>query len=121
MAGISYFITIDYPRFILQESRRIRWGATLVAITGIVNEPILASLLRVRESGRRVVLIVLSKNPAPSLPAILTYHLPIADEEPEEDTVVDDEAETARQRYLRRRAEQEAQRKEPVAEQSEDR
>ncbi len=114
MAGISYFITGDYPRFVLEESRRLPWGATLVAITGIVNEPLLASLLRLRESGRRVVLIVLGKDPAPPLPGIMIYHLPIAEEEPEQAAEVDESAETPRQRYLRRRAEQEAQRKDPV-------
>jgi uncharacterized protein (DUF58 family) len=116
MAGISYFVTSDYARFVVEESTRIPWGATLVAITGLIDEAILASLLRLRESGRRVVLIALGKTPVPFLPGILTYHMPIQEEEPDSaPTAVPDESEeTPRQRYLRRRAEQEALRKSAV-------
>jgi uncharacterized protein (DUF58 family) len=116
MAGISYFITSDYARFVLEESARIPWGATLVAITGIVTEATLASLLRLRQSGRRVVLVVLGKTAPPFLPGILTYHLPIAEEEPDSGLAseVDEESETPRQRYLRRRAEQKTTRTDAV-------
>ncbi len=103
MAGISYFITTDYDRFILEESHRLPWGATLIAVTGIIDEPMLASLLRLRQSGRRIVLVMLGKAPPPDLPGILTHHLPITEEEPP----VDEAEETPRQRYLRLRAEQE--------------
>src|SRR5258708_26157595 len=61
MAGITYFITADFGRFLIQESSRIPWGATLVAITGYVDEPLLLTLLRLRQSGRRIVLVVLAK------------------------------------------------------------
>jgi hypothetical protein len=62
------------------------------------------------------VLIVLCKTPAPYLPGILTYHFPIAEEEPDIDAMgVRDAApgveETPRQRYLRHRAEEERQRR----------
>jgi uncharacterized protein (DUF58 family) len=109
MAGISYFVTSDYARFVLEESRRIPWGATLVAITGLVNESILASLVRLRQSGRRVVLVVLGKTPPPYLSDIRTYHLPIAEASPESQPAAPDdgEGETPRQRYLRRRAQEE--------------
>jgi uncharacterized protein (DUF58 family) len=115
LAGISYFVTGDYARFLVAESSRLPWGATLVAITGLINDSILASLIQLRESGRRIVLIVLGRTPAPYLPGILTYHFPIAEEEPDSGTTAAPDAapgarETPRQRYLRLRAEEEARR-----------
>ncbi len=116
LAGITYFVTGDYARFLVAESSRIPWGATLVAITGLIDDSILASLIRLHESGRRIVLIVLGKTPAPYLPGILTYHFPIAEEEPDADVMDVRDAspgveETPRQRYLRHRAEEESQRR----------
>ncbi len=112
LAGISYFITQDYANFLLTESPRLPWGATLVLLTGYVNESVLASILQLRESGRRIVLILVGKTPAPELPGILTYHLPVPDEEPaapkppaDPEKPTANDAETPRQRYLRQRAE----------------
>src|SRR5712691_8392222 len=108
MAGITYFITTDFARFMLQESSRVAWGATLVAISAYADEPLLAALLRLRQSGRRIVLIVLGKTPAPvqpsvALPGILTYHLPFAEPPSKVKSLksVPDESETPRERYLR--------------------
>jgi uncharacterized protein (DUF58 family) len=117
MAGITYFLTQDFHRFLIEESTRMPWGATLVAITGPLNESMLAALMQLRHSGRRIVLIVLGKTPAPEMAGILTYHLPIVEEPPEKATAApirlseDGEAsETPRQRYLRQRAEQQNER-----------
>ncbi len=109
MAGISYFITGDYSQFLLRESSNLPWSATLVAITAFTSEAILASLMRLRQSGRRVVLIVLGKTPPPFVPGILTYHLPISEEEPGADALSRPalDGETPRQRYLRQQAERE--------------
>jgi uncharacterized protein (DUF58 family) len=108
LAGVSYFVTASFDRFLLAESPRLPWGATLVLITPFVNEAMGATVLRLRDSGRRVVLIQLGKTPPPVIPRIITYHLPIADEEPplpEEDQAEAEETVdhlTPRQRYLLR-------------------
>ncbi len=129
LAGISYFITQDYARFLLAESPRLPWGATLVLMTGYVNDEMLGAIWQLRHSGRRIVLIVVGKTPAPVLPGIVTYHLPVPDDEPaapapptssqvqthraDAADSSDDPAaegasvETPRQRYLRQRAERE--------------
>jgi len=131
LAGVSYFITQEYSRFILTESSRLPWGATLVLVTGYFNDSILAAILQLRHSGRRIVLIVVGKTPAPDLPGVLIYHLPVLDDEPlipsdpaapldqtlppthtdiDTGTHTPTEAspfETPRQRYLRQRAERE--------------
>jgi uncharacterized protein (DUF58 family) len=109
MAGISYFITHEYSRFLLRESSSLPWSATLVAMTGFTTDPILGSLLRLRQSGRRIVLVDLGKTPPPYLPGITTHHLPISDDAPDPDELVHMEhtEETPRQRYLRQQAERE--------------
>jgi uncharacterized protein (DUF58 family) len=121
LAAVSYFVTSNFERFLLDESPRLPWGATLVLITPFFNDAIAATILRLRDSGRRVVLILLGKIPAPFIPGILSYHLPVSEEEPllppEEDEAGEDsdpDADlTPRQRYLRRRARDESER-EPV-------
>ncbi|MBN1201215.1 MAG: DUF58 domain-containing protein [Anaerolineae bacterium] len=118
LAAVSYFVSSSFDRFLLDESPRLPWGATLVLITPFMNEAIGASILRLRDSGRRLVLICLGKSEPPVIPRVLTYHLPIQDEEPplpseeEEDDELPsgDEHLTPRQRYLRRRAREEAER-----------
>lgn len=116
LAAVSFFISDSFERFVIQESPRLPWGATLVAITPFVNDAIAAALLRLRDSGRRVVLINLGKAAPPYLRGVLTYHLPVAADEPpppDDESQTDDEAEalahlTPRQRYLLRRAREDA-------------
>jgi len=117
LAAVSYFVTSSFDRFLLEESPRLSWGATLVLITPYMNDAIAASILRLRDSGRRLVLIMLGKTPPPTIPRVITYHLPISEEEmilpDEEDEETTKESRevadpfaglTPRQRYLARRA-----------------
>jgi uncharacterized protein (DUF58 family) len=112
LAAVSYFVTGSFDRFLIEESPRLPWGATLVLVTPFMNNAIGGTILRLRDSGRRVVLIMLGKPEPPFIPGVLTHHLPIRDEEPplpneDEDGLDDAEALarlTPRQRYLLRRA-----------------
>lgn len=112
LAGISYFITREFSEYILAESVRLPWGATLVVITGFMNESILGALLQLRANGRRVVLICVGKEKPPKLENIVTYHIPVPEHEPDMPKVASlaastrPEAETPRQRYLREKAAQ---------------
>ncbi len=122
LAAVSYFISTGYDRFLIEESPRLPWGATLVLITPFMNDAIMASILRLRDSGRRLVLIALGKAEPPYLHGVLTYHQPINEAEPElppeEEQPVSEEKTstspysglTARQRYLLRRAQEEEER-----------
>ena len=124
LAAVSYFVTGSFERFLIDESPRIPWGATLVIITPFVNDAITGTIMRLRDSGRRVVLIVLGKQPPPQIPRVLTYHLPIQEEEPplpdpgegEEGNADNDPFAnlTPRQRYLLRRAQEEAEHAKPA-------
>ena len=114
LAAVSYFVSGNFDRFLIEESPRLPWGATLVLITPFVNDAIAGAILRLSDSGRRLVLISLGKKEAPPIPGVVTYHLPIDEEEPDlppEIPQVSDETHTdpyanltPRQRYLMRRA-----------------
>ncbi len=111
LAGVSYIVTQDFGAFLLEESPRLPWGATLVLITAFVNEALHMAILRLRDSGRRIVLLTLGKDAPPDIPGVLIHHLPIQKEPPvlESEGSDEEEALTPRQRFLRERARSEAQ------------
>ncbi len=47
---------------LLAESSRLAWGATMVVVTCVITEKLLASLVRLRDAGRRVSLVSLDNN-----------------------------------------------------------
>src|SRR5579859_3258490 len=111
MAGITSFITADFAPFLLDESARMAWGTTIVALTAYVDDSIALALTRLRQHGRRVVLFVLDKEPPPDLGDILIYHLPLVESEtatPHAEALPlnlrDELGETPRDRYLREKA-----------------
>lgn len=83
LAGVQYFVTAEFGRYVLQESPRLPVGATIVMITPFVNDMITSASLRLQTSGRRVVWVVLGKKKPADTPNILIHHLPIPKEEPD--------------------------------------
>ncbi len=61
LAAITSFVTTPIETLMRTESSNLSWGATLVVITGIVTEEILAEMLRLREVGRQLALISLDE------------------------------------------------------------
>jgi uncharacterized protein (DUF58 family) len=77
LAAVTSFATGSIEGLLRAESPRIPLGATLVLVTAIVNDEILATLLQLREAGRRVVLVSLAdESPPTNLPGIIVHHLP---------------------------------------------
>jgi len=76
LAGVTSFTTSPFEHFLLRESSRMAWGATLVVVTAVVTDEIKASLHRLRDAGRRVVLVALTAKPPDPLPGLLAYHAP---------------------------------------------
>jgi uncharacterized protein (DUF58 family) len=76
LAGVTSFTTSPFERYLLKESSRLAWGATLVVVTAVVTDEILASLNRLRTAGRRVVLVSLTAEPPAPPPGLLTFHVP---------------------------------------------
>jgi uncharacterized protein (DUF58 family) len=67
LAQLSYFTAMPFEQLLRAEASRFPFGATLVVVTTLVNDAILAELLNLRASGHPVALIVVSQ--ASQLPA----------------------------------------------------
>lgn len=77
LAAVTGFATSSIEKLLLAESPKLPWGSTLVVVTAIVSEELVATLLRLRDVGRRLVLVSLGqKPPGQELEGILSYHLP---------------------------------------------
>ena len=79
LAAITGYVTMPMGRFLLRGSPALPWGATLVVVTPVVTEELLASIIQLRLAGRHMVLVSLAKDAPPDLYGVVTYHLPDAD------------------------------------------
>jgi uncharacterized protein (DUF58 family) len=76
LAAITGYVTVPMGRFLLRSSPALPWGATLVVVTPILTDELLASVIQLRSAGRQMVLVSLAKDSPPNLPGVLTHHLP---------------------------------------------
>ncbi len=77
LAAITGYATGTIERLLQTESPRLPWVATFILVSGTVTPEIAVTLTRLREAGRRVVLISLAEEPPPpELKSIITYHIP---------------------------------------------
>lgn len=77
LAAVTPFASAPIEDLLLRESPRLPWGATLLVVTAIAHETLLATLLDLRRAGRKVVLFTLAEEPPQAqLPGITVYHLP---------------------------------------------
>ncbi len=80
LAAVTGFATSPIENLLMAESPKLPWGSTLVVVTAIVSEELVATLLRLRDVGRRLVLISLDQeSPSQELEGILSYHIPGAE------------------------------------------
>jgi uncharacterized protein (DUF58 family) len=76
LASVTSFPAAAIDAMLNAESPRLPWGATLVVVTAIVTDELAATLVRLREAGRRVALVALGPQPPPELPGVRCYHSP---------------------------------------------
>lgn len=77
LAAVTEFATGSIEWMLFRESPNLPWAATIVLVTAVVTPEIAAALVRLKEAGRRVVLISLAHEPPPAgLGAVITYHVP---------------------------------------------
>jgi uncharacterized protein (DUF58 family) len=77
LAAVTPFATDPIERMLLNEAPRLPWGSTLVVVTAIAHEALLASLLDLAQVGRRMVLVTLAQEPPRQLlEGVTVYHLP---------------------------------------------
>jgi uncharacterized protein (DUF58 family) len=80
LAAVTGFGTADIEKLLTAQSSRLALGATLVVVTTIVTDGLLAEMLRLRDAGRRLVLVSMDpefRDQGPS--GITTYHIPLAE------------------------------------------
>jgi uncharacterized protein (DUF58 family) len=76
LAAVTSFATLSMEELLRQESPRLPWGATLVVVTAIVTDPLAATILHLRDAGRRMALVSLADEPPPQPDGVTIFHLP---------------------------------------------
>lgn len=77
LAAVTGFAAEPIEAMLLHEAPRLPWGSTLLVVTAIAHEALLATLLDLQRAGRKVVLFTLAERPpVEHLPGITVYHLP---------------------------------------------
>lgn len=77
LAAVTPFATAPIENLLLTEAPRMPWGATLVVVTAIAHDDLLAALLDLAAAGRRLVLFTLAEEPPSQfLPNLTVFHLP---------------------------------------------
>lgn len=77
LAAVTAFATEPIEDLLLREARRLPWGATLLVVTAIAHDGLIASLAELQHAGRKVVLFTLAERPPEQqIPGMLVYHLP---------------------------------------------
>jgi uncharacterized protein (DUF58 family) len=77
LAAVTPFATEPVESLLVREAPHLPWGATLVVVTAVAHEALLATLLDLAGVGRRIVLFTLASRPPQRwLSGITVYHLP---------------------------------------------
>jgi len=77
LAAVTPFATARFHRLLAEESPHLPWGATLVIISSSLSEELAATLIDLKATGRRIVLITLDQRPlADMLEGIIIYRVP---------------------------------------------
>ena len=77
LAAVTPFASTPIEELLLRESPRLPWGSTLLVVTAIAHDNLLAALIDLRRAGRKIALFTLAEAPPErALPGITVYHLP---------------------------------------------
>ncbi len=77
LAAVTEFATGSIERMMMRESPSLPWAATIVLVTAVITDEMMVSLIRLKEAGRRVVLISLADElPTSGLDQVPVYHVP---------------------------------------------
>jgi uncharacterized protein (DUF58 family) len=80
LAAVTSVATTDIEKLLLNQSPHLPLGATLVVVTTVVTEKLLAEMLRLRDVGRRMALVSMDHGFQEDGPTgIVTYHIPLAE------------------------------------------
>ena len=75
LAALSYFVSAPMETLLHRESPNLPWGSTLIVITALVTENLLAEVIRLHDVGRKIALVSLDEKwHGQLLPGIIVYH-----------------------------------------------
>lgn len=79
LAAVTSFATSKIESVIKATNPELAWGATLVVITSIVTDDLLAEMTRLQDAGRRMVLVSTDQDfKGDGPPGMVVHHLPSA-------------------------------------------
>jgi uncharacterized protein (DUF58 family) len=77
LAQVTPFATQPIEEQLVEQAPHLPWGATLVVVTAVAHDDLLATLLDLAAVGRRIVLFTLAEEPPQQFMGRVTvYHLP---------------------------------------------
>ena len=76
LAAITPIVAGSFERFLISEVPRLAYGATLVIVTGLTSPALEETLLRLKQHGHKVTLIVVSESPPAGLRDLRVIYIP---------------------------------------------
>jgi uncharacterized protein (DUF58 family) len=76
LASVTPFVTGTFDRFLIAEVPRLPYGATLLILSAIMNDEIVEALLRLKQHGRRIILLSVARERPPQISGVTVYHMP---------------------------------------------
>ncbi len=76
LASINGIASGSFESYLLNDSRRLPWGATIVVITAVISPELETVLVRLQQAGRKMMLLSLAETPPRWMRGILTFHMP---------------------------------------------
>lgn len=76
LASINGIASGSFESYLLNDSRRLPWGATIVVITAVISPELETVLGRLQQAGRKIMLLSLAETPPRWMRGILTFHMP---------------------------------------------
>jgi uncharacterized protein (DUF58 family) len=76
LAAVTPLVTGAFERFLIAEVPRLPYGATLVAVTGVISSELAETLFRLKQHGRNIILLSFGQETPPDIPGISIYHRP---------------------------------------------
>jgi uncharacterized protein (DUF58 family) len=76
LAPIQPVEMMSISRLVVNESRNLPWGSTLVVVTAIPTDELLSVLSNMKRAGRKVTLIIIGGKESINHNGLTTYHVP---------------------------------------------
>lgn len=77
LAQVTPFATQSIEDLLVEQAPQLPWGASIVVVTAIAHDDLLATLMELAAVGRRIVLITLAEEPPTQyMGNVAVYHLP---------------------------------------------